>query len=140
VCDAGTEAAVAVFVNARTDVFLIGQDPENEDSAISRLTAYCDAGADGVYPILCDDLEILGHIHAATEKPINVLLRPTTPPVLVLMPVGVRRISLGPGLVGIAAGATNDAVHRLASGDLSLSDLPQLTTTDMRRLQGIQAT
>jgi 2-methylisocitrate lyase-like PEP mutase family enzyme len=136
--DAGTEAGVAIFINVRTDVFMIKQGPETEDEAISRLTSYCDAGADGVYPILCNDLAILRHIHATTDKPINVLLRPATPPVAALMEVGVRRISLGPGLLSIAAAAIADAVRGLASGDLDLNHLPQLTTTDMRRLQGIE--
>jgi hypothetical protein len=54
------------------------------------------------------------------------------------MDVGVRRISLGPGLLSIAAGATSEAVQRLASGDLNLGDLPQLSTAQMRSLQGIE--
>lgn len=132
---AGEELAVPIFINARTDVFMMGG--ESPTTAVSRLRAYVEAGADGVYPIICEDLGILEKIHGATERPINVFLRPSTPPVASLKEVGVGRISMGPGLLSIAAGATKSALERLARGDLQLNDVARLSTTDIRRIQGI---
>ena len=132
---AGAELCVPIFINARTDVFMIGGDPQA--AASSRLKAYVEAGADGVYPILCDDLDILENVREATERPINVLLRPSTPPLAALVDVGVGRISMGPGLLSIAAGATREALEALAGGDLQLDTFARLTTAHMRRIQGI---
>ena len=132
---AGEELGVRIFINARTDVFMM--DTELHAQAIPRLRAYVEAGADGVYPIMCDDLGTLEKISEATEKPINVFLKADTPPVSSLVEVGVRRISMGPGVLSLAMGATNDALRRLADGDLQLDNLARLTTTEMRRIQGI---
>jgi 2-methylisocitrate lyase-like PEP mutase family enzyme len=131
---AGREKGVPIFINARTDVFMTGG---TEQDGIDRLAAYAAAGADGVYPIMCEDLDTLGRIHAATERPINVFLTPSLPPLDRLLEVGVRRISMGPGLLSLAAGATNEAVRRLVEGDLRPEGLPRLTSSEMRRIQGI---
>jgi hypothetical protein len=40
-------------------------------------------------------------------------------------------------LLSIAAGAAENALGRLANGDLQLADLARLSTTDMRSVQGI---
>jgi 2-methylisocitrate lyase-like PEP mutase family enzyme len=132
---AGETIGVPIFINARTDVFML--DAKLHAEAIPRLRAYVEAGADGVYPIMCDDRDTLEKISQATEKPINVFLKADTPPVSSLVEVGVRRISMGPGLLSLAMGATNDALRRLADGDLQLDNLARLTTTEMRRIQGI---
>jgi 2-methylisocitrate lyase-like PEP mutase family enzyme len=131
---AGDELGVPIFINARTDVFMT--DAGLDAEAVPRLRAYVEAGADGVYPIMCDDLRTLEKIHEATERPINVFLRPDTPSVSALVAVGVGRISMGPGLLSIAAGATKNALERLSTGDLQLTDLARLSTTDMRRVLG----
>lgn len=131
--DAGQERGVPIFINARTDAFMLGGDVED---GVYRLQAYVAAGADGVYPIMCTDEATLERIYAATNRPINVLLTPAIPPLDSLTAVGVRRLSMGPGLLTIAAGAATDALRRLAEGDLRLDDLPRLTTAEMRRIQG----
>jgi 2-methylisocitrate lyase-like PEP mutase family enzyme len=132
--EAGAKHGVPIFINARTDVFMMGGDKEE---GIGRLRTYAAAGADGAYPILCTDLELLARIHEAVRLPINVLLTPSLPPIESLLDAGVRRISMGPGLLSIAAGATEDAARRIASGDLNLAGLSRLNTTEMRRIQGI---
>jgi 2-methylisocitrate lyase-like PEP mutase family enzyme len=132
--NAGLAQGVHIFINARTDVFMLGGAVND---GIERLRAYAEAGADGVYPIMCADLTVLEHIHRATERPINVLLTPSNPPLDSLTAAGVRRLSMGPDLLSIAAGTTAEAVRRLAEGDILLEDLPRLTTADMRRIQGI---
>ncbi|MBU1228183.1 MAG: isocitrate lyase/phosphoenolpyruvate mutase family protein [Actinobacteria bacterium] len=136
---AGLELGVPIVINARTDAFIVGGKAGTEAAAIavSRLGAYREAGADCVYPILCDDLTVLDRIHQATEAPINVMLRPSTAPLSSLMDVGVRRISMGPGLLAIAAGAVGEAARRMASGDLDLIGMPRVTTTEMRQHLGI---
>lgn len=131
---AGHDRGVPIFINARTDVFMLNGD---EDEGLRRLQAYGGAGADGVYPIMCTDLATLERIHNATGLPINVLLTPSIPPLSDLMRVGATRISLGPGLLSIAAAATADVVRRLSGGDLRLEDIPRMPTSVMRRIQDI---
>lgn len=133
--DAGRERGVALFVNARTDVFMLGG---NEEEGLARLQAYADAGADGVYPIMCTDPAILQRISAASNRPINVLLTPSIPSLESLTAVGVKRLSMGPGLLSVSAGATRDALRRLAAGDLRLDGDAQFSSAEMRRVQGIQ--
>lgn len=133
--NAGRDQGVPVFINARTDVFMIGG---NEEEAVDRLRAYVDAGADGVYPIMCADPSTLERIYAATNRPINVLLTASLPPLPSLTKVGARRFSMGPGLLGITAGATADALRQMAEGDFLLQDLPRLNTAEMGRIQRIE--
>ena len=114
---------------------MLGGGAEN---GIERLQAYAAAGADGVYPILCTDLAILERIHSATNRPTNVLLTPSIPSLDSLLAVGVRRLSMGPGLLSIASGATAEALRRLANGDITLEDMPRLPTSELRAVQGIK--
>ncbi|MCP3994595.1 MAG: isocitrate lyase/phosphoenolpyruvate mutase family protein [bacterium] len=132
--EAGEHLGVPVFINARTDVFIVGGD---EAEAIDRLCAYVETGADGVYPIMCTNIDTLHRIHTATGRPINVLMTDSTPPIDALIAAGVHRLSMGPGLLSIAAGATAEAAKRLAAGDLGLAGVPRVTTGEMRRIQGI---
>lgn len=133
---AGRQRGISVFINARTDAFMMGRDNAEGER---RLEAYVAAGADGVYPIACTDLAVLDRIRVATASPINVLLTHQLPPLSALAAVGVRRISLGPGLLSIAAGATAEAARRLADGDIRIDDQARLTTSEMRRVQGIES-
>ncbi len=131
---AGRAADVPIFINARTDAFMLGQPAEE---GITRLEAYAAAGADGIYPILCADPNTLAEIHNVVFLPINVLLTPSLPPLADLVAAGVRRISLGPGLLGIAAGAVDTAVRQLLSGKDDLSRFAAMSTFEMRKIMGI---
>ena len=65
------EAFPALFVNARIDTFWIGQD--NLGEVTSRIDAYADAGADGIFVPGNLDLETIETITARSRVPLNVL-------------------------------------------------------------------
>ncbi|MFJ8715516.1 isocitrate lyase/phosphoenolpyruvate mutase family protein [Streptomyces violaceus] len=108
------EAAPALFVNARTDTHWLG-DGDTTDT-LTRLDAYRQAGADGVFvPGLTDLRRIAALVHHV-DVPLNVLYSPGGPPVAHLADVGVRRISLGSLLYRRALGAALEAVADIRAG------------------------
>ncbi|MFQ5491593.1 MAG: isocitrate lyase/phosphoenolpyruvate mutase family protein [Phycisphaerae bacterium] len=93
---------IPLFINARTDVFLIDDPadaPDKVAETIDRARAYLDAGADGIYPILAGDLADLQAIQAATGAPVNVYAHQGVPPMRELESAGISRLSIGPGLL-----------------------------------------
>lgn len=81
-----------VFVNARTDVFWLGEG--DLDEAMRRARVYVDAGADGVFLPGSLDLTTIEAFVAAISVPVNVLASPTLTRQQ-LAGVGVARISTG---------------------------------------------
>lgn len=75
------------------------------DDTIARLSAYRDAGADVVYAPGLVDLDQIGRLVREVGGPVNVLARPSGPPIAELASVGVRRVSTGGALAGAAYGA-----------------------------------
>lgn len=103
-------AGTDVFVNARTDVYLLGLAPAGERVAatLARAAAYREAGADGLFvPGLSAEAEI-GMIAAAAGLPLNLMLVPRLPELERLRALGVRRLSAGAALAkrvyGLLAG------------------------------------
>jgi 2-methylisocitrate lyase-like PEP mutase family enzyme len=119
------EAAAAVargqiVLTGRTDNFL--WEVFDIDDTIRRLSAYAEAGADVLYaPNLPDAASISTVIKAVAPKPVNVLVGPRDTATLAeLQTIGVRRISLGVDPYTHALGATQEAVAKLAKGDLTV--------------------
>jgi 2-methylisocitrate lyase-like PEP mutase family enzyme len=81
-----------VFVNARTDVFWLGQG--NVDDAVARLGLYVDAGADGVFAPGAPDAGTIARIVERVAAPLNVLASPALSRGR-LAELGVARISTG---------------------------------------------
>ena len=98
---------VPVFVNARTDVWLRGGDP---DDGIARLRAYAAAGADGVFAPGLADPDAIARVVAAVDRPLNVLAWPGVPSARELARLGVARVTVGSG----AMRATLGLVRRIA--------------------------
>lgn len=88
-----------LVVNARVDTFLNpGLAPTDRiDEAIRRGQRYKAAGADCVYPILCDDPEAI-RILVQELGTVNILASSGAPPAASLAELGVARISWGPYL------------------------------------------
>lgn len=116
---AADAAGVPLVINARIDVFLRGGGSleERTDEAIARGRAYLDAGADCVYPIMLSDGAQIARMVRALDAPVNVLLRPATPPIDDLTRMGVRRISVGGGLAGRIATEIERVAQQLVDGD-----------------------
>jgi 2-methylisocitrate lyase-like PEP mutase family enzyme len=92
---------IPVFINARTDLFLLEADrnrhPGLIDTAIERALAYQQAGCNGFFvPGLLDEGGI-ATICAALTLPVNVMVMSGAPDRRTLVGLGVSRISHGPG-------------------------------------------
>jgi 2-methylisocitrate lyase-like PEP mutase family enzyme len=85
---------IQLFVNARTDTFLLDV-PARMDETLSRLKAYTDAGADGIFVPCVTATEDIRQIVDACASPVNVLSMPGLAPFTMLSAIGVKRISMG---------------------------------------------
>lgn len=106
---AADEAGVPLFINARTDGFLLGV--AGVDEALARASAYMEAGASGIFIPGLTDLPTLRALVEKIDAPVNVLVGPGSPSVAQLADVGVARISLGSS-VAVAAYAVADRAAR----------------------------
>ena len=105
-------ADVPLVINARTDVFLasIGAPETRLSHAVRRLNAYRAAGADCLFAPGVTDRATIATLVREVGGPLNVLAGPGCPPVPELEALGVRRLSLGSGVMR----ATLGLVRRIA--------------------------
>ena len=107
-----TAAATGIFVNARTDVFILTPPAEHDaalvDSVIERAKAYADAGARGLFAPFLQDAALIERLCAASPLPVNILMRPGCPDHKALAALGVARISHGHGPWAAAMAALED--------------------------------
>ena len=92
---AGLQAAgVSLFLNARTDTFLLNVDDARAQT-IARGRMYAANGADGLFiPCLVNEADIAA-IVAGIPLPVNVMCMPHLPGFSRLAELGVKRISMG---------------------------------------------
>jgi len=96
-----------VLLAGRCESWLVG-DRDPLRTALDRLSAYAEAGADCLYaPGVSDPDEIAQIVNAVAPKPVNVLVSGFNHQLTlsVLADLGVRRISVGSGLALAAWGA-----------------------------------
>jgi len=109
------ETGIPVVLTARCEAWLVGQrDPLG--TAIDRLRAYADAGADCLFaPGVHKPDEISAIVKAVAPKPVNVLVSQPSPVLSVpkLAELGVRRISVGSALARVAWGAFIEAAKSI---------------------------
>jgi 2-methylisocitrate lyase-like PEP mutase family enzyme len=110
--ESAESAGVPLVINARTDVFLasIGAPETRLSHAVSRLNAYRAAGADCLFAPGVTDRGTIATLVREVGGPLNVLAGPGCPPVPDLEALGVRRLSLGSGVMR----ATLGLVRRIA--------------------------
>jgi len=96
--DAAQKLGISLFINARTDPFLLkfGSPDECLNEAAKRAKAYADAGADGIFVPGLTDLALIEKLVQLTPLPINIMVTQGVPEISDLARVGVRRVSLGP--------------------------------------------
>ncbi len=108
-------AAPDLFVNARTDTYWLQAGPPEGRLAetISRLKAYEDAGASGVFVPALSEMSAIGTITDQVSPPLNVLWRPEHD-IARLAAVGVARVSTGsaPYRRALAAGLATATAAR----------------------------
>jgi 2-methylisocitrate lyase-like PEP mutase family enzyme len=95
--------AAGMVLTGRCEHHIRGVD--DLDATIARLVAYRDAGAHCLYAPGLTDLEQIRRVVDEVGAPINVLALPAGPPIGDLEAIGVRRISTGSLLAGVAYGA-----------------------------------
>lgn len=97
---AADEAGVALFINARTDIFLkaarAAHSQEHVGQAIERGTAYAQAGASGFFVPGLIDPTLIGMVTKAVTLPVNILMMQGAPDVAALRKLNVARLSYGP--------------------------------------------
>jgi 2-methylisocitrate lyase-like PEP mutase family enzyme len=91
-------AAPGLFVNARTDTYWLRVGPESSrlTETVSRLLAYCEAGASGVFVPALADLAEIDAVTSRVQLPLNLLWRPGLD-MTQLAGAGVARVSTGSG-------------------------------------------
>ncbi|MEZ2146085.1 isocitrate lyase/phosphoenolpyruvate mutase family protein [Bradyrhizobium sp. DN5] len=96
--DAAQELGIHLFINARTDPFLLksGSPDECLNEAARRAKVYAEAGADGIFVPGLTDLAYIEKLVQLTPLPVNIMVTQGVPEIRDLARVGVRRVSLGP--------------------------------------------
>lgn len=126
-------AAPRLFVNARTDIYWlrVGPPAGRLDDAITRLRAYGDAGASGVFVPGLTDIAVVATVAGQISLPLNVLWRPDQS-LQQLAQAGVARVSTGsaPYRRALAAGLATAVAARSGGRppdlDISYDSLVQL--------------
>jgi 2-methylisocitrate lyase-like PEP mutase family enzyme len=126
--DAGRAFDPPLVLTGRAENHLHGVD--DLDDTIARLVAYRDAGADCVYAPWLSTTEQVSAVVDAVGVPVNVLATPAVPPLSELAELGVRRISTGSLLAGVAYGALAAAARELQGGATATYAADRLTEDD----------
>ena len=101
------KAGVALYINARTDIYLKGLATGDaaEAEAVRRGKLYLAAGASGVFVPGAAEAGLVGRLAAAIPGPLNILAWPGAPDAATLKALGVRRLSAGTGTFNAASAA-----------------------------------
>ncbi len=118
---------IHLFINARTDVFLVMEDSKNDkiEYAVNRANRYKKAGADCIF---LPDMGDLNKADITTlvkeiDAPINIIAGANTPSVHELKNIGVARISFGPRIMRV----TFDLIRTIAKEIKNQGTYPQFT-------------
>lgn len=140
IIDAANDHGIPLFVNARTDVYLKGGTADEETKlgeVVGRGQAYRRAGAHCIFLLGMVKERELKTVAGALNCPVNVLALPGLPGVEQLQAIGIRRLSLGPGLLRLAAAAVKGLLQSLATGNnLTVLTGNELTTAYLSTLIG----
>lgn len=88
---------VEVFINVRTDSFLLGLPNALED-ALTRTKLYQGAGVHGLFFPCITQIADIEKITALSRLPVSVMCMPGLPDFKALQNAGIKRISAGPFL------------------------------------------
>jgi 2-methylisocitrate lyase-like PEP mutase family enzyme len=118
-------AGDALVINARIDVFVASFGRPSADQsaylpdALDRATAYLDAGADCVFPILLRSVDLAAEFIRAVGAPVNLLAHPMTFDPAAARAAGAARVSLGTGLWRAQRTWLGEQLAELARGQLA---------------------
>jgi 2-methylisocitrate lyase-like PEP mutase family enzyme len=124
---------IPLFVNARTDMYLLAVGPESDRlrATLDRADAYVSAGADGIFVPGVSDPTTIAALADGIDAPLNILVGPGSPSVEALADLGVARVSLGSAVVRAAYALIGRAADELLrhgtyatlEGDLPYGDV-----------------
>jgi 2-methylisocitrate lyase-like PEP mutase family enzyme len=126
--EAARQLGVDIFINARTDVYLLGVGAPPEErfqEAVKRGNAYLQAGADGVFIPGLSDLETIKKLVQELNGPLNVMVGARLPSVAALERVGVARVSSGQVLAQAAYMLTQHLAKEFLTKGV-LEEFPEL--------------
>ena len=104
-----------VILVARTETLLV--DPSTISSAIDKLVAFADAGADCLYaPGVREKGEIALIVRAVAPKPVNVVMMRPGLSLAELTDLGVRRVSIGGAIARVAWASIMSLMNGIESG------------------------
>ncbi len=109
-------SGTGAVLTARCEAYLV-DDPDPQRTALDRLAAYAEAGADCLFaPGVRDPAAIRAMVDAVAPRSLNVLVSRPVPGLDVarLAELGVRRISIGSALARVAWGAFARAARAIA--------------------------
>jgi len=113
-CDAAPGRGILV---GRAECFLTGH-PDPLVESLKRIAAYAEAGAEVLYvPGITTKEQIAAVVKTVSPKPVNLLVsRPIGLTLEEIAALGVRRVSIGGALAGVAWGAVGRAVADMKAG------------------------
>lgn len=108
---------IALFINARTDLFLVHPGDAHAgqvDAALERARAFAEAGADGLFVPGLIDGGLIGRVCKESPLPVNVMMLPGLDR-SALAALGVARISYGPAPYRRAMAALREMAEQALS-------------------------
>ncbi len=107
-----TEKGVNMFLNIRTDSFIMGLEKPLEAS-IARATLYEESGADGIFiPAITHEKDIEQCVKSVSIL-VNVMTMPNLPNFQTLQTLGVKRVSMGPFIYNKMNEHLNDTLEKI---------------------------
>ncbi|MCG8329725.1 MAG: isocitrate lyase/phosphoenolpyruvate mutase family protein [Chitinophagales bacterium] len=94
ICSQLLHQNIDLFVNVRTDTFLLGL-PNPLQQTIQRAKEYYNAGAQGLFVPCIEKREDIKVVAQEVDLPLNVMCMPNLPAFSTLKGLGVKRISMG---------------------------------------------
>lgn len=133
------EMGIYLFINARTDIYIRGNDFATSESSfeetLKRGAAYKAAGADCFFPIAMKEADDIKKAVEFLKMPVNISLIPGAPKLNTLSEMGVARVSLGPSLLKIAIKAMQNIALKLQrqEGETEITE-NEITTVYLKNL------
>lgn len=119
ICNQLNSAGVKMFINVRSDSFLLGL-PNALDDALSRINLYQHTGVHGLFFPCVTNISDIEKITERSKLPVNVMCMPNLPNFEQLQNAGVKRISVGPFLnMNIYKGLENSIEKIVTEGSFS---------------------
>jgi 2-methylisocitrate lyase-like PEP mutase family enzyme len=128
---------VSLVINARTDIYLmpIGPEAMRFERTVERLRAYRAAGADCVFVPGLVDRAVIEKLVKAVDAPLNILVSPGCPSIPELEALGVRRASIGSGVMratlGLVRRIGKELLERGTYSSISDGTIPYSEVTEM---------